>query len=153
MGKVDQYGMKSGIIKIIPPQEWKDSLAPLDEMIKQVRVREPIKQDIMGSNGTYRQVNILHGRSYNVPQWRQLCDQSEHQPPARRGERRANAEKHKPALRATRSSGASKSTAAAAKKRKGRVTRSRLRQRKRRWSIQLSRTLALRRKSVRTMPR
>jgi len=122
MGKVDQYGMKSGIIKIIPPQEWKDSLAPLDEMIKQVRVREPIKQDIMGSNGTYRQVNILHGRSYNVPQWRQLCDQSEHQPPARRGERRANAEKHKPALRATRSSGASKSTAAAAKKRKGRVT-------------------------------
>lgn len=96
MEKIDSYGMQSGIVKIIPPQEWKDSLPPLDNLIKQVRVREPIKQDIMGSNGTYRQVNILHQRSYNVPQWRQLCDQSEHQPPARRGERRANVEKPKP---------------------------------------------------------
>ncbi|KJK81482.1 hypothetical protein H634G_02741 [Metarhizium anisopliae BRIP 53293] len=97
MKKVDRYGMKSGIIKIIPPREWKDAQPPLDELVKHIRVREPIKQDIMGSNGTYRQVNILHGRSYNVPQWRQLCEQSEHQPPARRGERRANAEKPKPA--------------------------------------------------------
>ncbi|OAA52874.1 jumonji family transcription factor [Cordyceps fumosorosea ARSEF 2679] len=96
MKKVDSYGMTSGIIKIIPPQEWKDAQPKLDELIKQIRVREPIKQDIMGSNGTYRQVNILHGRSYNLPQWRQLCDQSEHQPPARRGERRANTDKPKP---------------------------------------------------------
>ncbi|KAG5922189.1 hypothetical protein E4U42_005571 [Claviceps africana] len=93
MTKVDCYGMKSGIIKIIPPPEWKATQPPLDELVKTIRVREPIKQDIMGSNGTYRQVNILHGRSYNVPQWRQLCEQSEHQPPARRGERRANADK------------------------------------------------------------
>ncbi|TQV91636.1 jumonji family transcription factor [Cordyceps javanica] len=96
MNKVDSYGMTSGIIKIIPPQEWKDAQPKLDELVKQIRVREPIKQDIMGSNGTYRQVNILHGRSYNLPQWRQLCDQSEHQPPARRGERRANTDKPKP---------------------------------------------------------
>ncbi|KAM5343077.1 hypothetical protein ACJ41O_014043 [Fusarium nematophilum] len=97
MEAVDSYGMKSGIIKIIPPQEWKDSLPKLDDLVKQVRVREPIKQDIMGSNGTYRQVNFVHGRSYNLPQWRQLCDQSEHQPPARRGERRVNADRPKPA--------------------------------------------------------
>lgn len=96
METVDSYGMKSGIIKIIPPEEWKESLPQLDELVKQVKVREPIKQDIMGSSGTYRQVNILHGRSYNVPQWRQLCEQSEHQPPARRGERRANADKVRP---------------------------------------------------------
>ena len=95
MSKVDSYGMTSGIIKVIPPQEWKDSQPKLDELVKRIRVREPIKQDIMGSNGTYRQVNILHGRSYNLPQWRNLCDQSEHQPPARRGERRANADKPK----------------------------------------------------------
>lgn len=100
MEAVDSYGMKSGIIKVIPPQEWKDALPKLDDLVKQVKVREPIKQDIMGSNGTYRQVNILHGRSYNLPQWRQLCDQSEHQPPARRGERRANAEKPKARTRA-----------------------------------------------------
>ena len=124
MEKVDKYGMRSGIIKIIPPQEWKDSLEPLDDMIKTIRVREPIKQDIMGSNGTYRQVNILHGRSYNIPQWKALCDQSEHQPPARRGERRANAEKHKP-TRSTRSTAAStsKSTTAPAKRKRGRPSR------------------------------
>ncbi|GAB1313443.1 hypothetical protein MFIFM68171_03653 [Madurella fahalii] len=126
MEKVDKYGMQSGIIKIIPPKEWKDSLPPLDDLVKQIRVREPIKQDIMGSNGTYRQVNILHQRSYNLPQWRQLCDQSEHQPPARRGERRANADR-KPATRsrAAAQSGASNETpASAVKKRKGgRVTR------------------------------
>ncbi|OLN86634.1 DNA damage-responsive transcriptional repressor RPH1 [Colletotrichum chlorophyti] len=95
MTKIDHYGMKSGIVKIIPPSEWKESLPKLDNLVKQIRVREPIKQDIMGSNGTYRQVNIVHQRSYNIPQWRQLCDQSEHQPPARRGERRANVEKPK----------------------------------------------------------
>ncbi|KAL2265322.1 hypothetical protein VTJ83DRAFT_6422 [Remersonia thermophila] len=98
MEKVDKYGMKSGIIKIIAPQEWKDSLPPIDDLIKRIRVREPIRQEIMGSNGTYRQVNILHQRTYNLPQWRQLCDQSEHQPPARRGERRLNADR-KPTTR------------------------------------------------------
>ncbi|PFH60562.1 hypothetical protein XA68_10767 [Ophiocordyceps unilateralis] len=96
MKQVDSYGMKSGIIKIIPPTEWKDAQPPLDDLVKYIKVREPIKQDIMGSNGTYRQVNILHGRSYNLPQWRQLCEQSEHQPPARRGERRAHADRPKP---------------------------------------------------------
>ncbi|KAL1908024.1 hypothetical protein Sste5344_006261 [Sporothrix stenoceras] len=121
MGKIDKYGMKSGIVKIIPPQEWKDSLEPLDDLVKPIKVREPIKQDIMGSNGTYRQVNILHQRTYNLPQWRQLCDQSEHQPPARRGERRANADKPKPAPRAraaataTATSGGAASNASAKK--------------------------------------
>lgn len=121
MAAVDRFGMKSGIIKIVPPEEWKDSLPNIDDLIKQVRVREPIKQDIMGSNGTYRQVNILHQRSYNIPQWRQLCDQSEHQPPARRGERRANADKPKPVTRSKPAPAAKSSTpAAAASARRGR---------------------------------
>ncbi|AEO71267.1 uncharacterized protein THITE_2123471 [Thermothielavioides terrestris NRRL 8126] len=128
MEKVDKYGMKSGIIKIIPPQEWKDALPPLDNLVKQIRVRDPIKQDIMGSNGTYRQVNILHQRSYNLPQWRQLCEQSEHQPPARRGERRANSDR-KPATRSraaaqpSASARSAPSAAPAKKRRGGRVTR------------------------------
>lgn len=131
MEKIDSYGMKSGIVKIIPPAEWKDSLPPLDDLVKMIRVREPIKQDIMGSNGTYRQVNILHQRSYNIPQWRQLCDQSEHQPPARRGERRAHVEKPKGPPRAPRAtrSVATSSTAkpapktAPGKKKRGRPAR------------------------------
>ncbi|KAI1826832.1 hypothetical protein F4861DRAFT_495363 [Xylaria intraflava] len=127
MEKVDSYGMKSGIIKIIPPQEWKDNLPALDDLVKQIRVREPIKQEIMGTSGTYRQVNILHQRSYNLPQWRQLCDQSEHQPPARRGERRAQAPsrpKGPPASASTGSKGRRSDDGAGANA-NGRLTRSR----------------------------
>jgi hypothetical protein len=85
--------MKHGIVKVIPPEEWLATQPRLDDIVKTVKVKEPIKQEIMGTGGTYRQANILHGRSYNLPQWRQLCDQSDHQPPAKRGERRANQDK------------------------------------------------------------
>ncbi|TAQ91132.1 hypothetical protein B7494_g576 [Chlorociboria aeruginascens] len=88
--KVKDYGMKHGIVKVIPPAEWKGKLPRLDQAIKTIKVKEPIAQDILGQSGIYRQTNIVHQRSYNLPQWRQLCEQSEHQPPARRGERRAN---------------------------------------------------------------
>ncbi|KAH8656944.1 hypothetical protein BGZ60DRAFT_531809 [Tricladium varicosporioides] len=93
MLKVNDYGMKSGIVKVIPPAEWKAAQPRLDETVKKIKIREPIKQDIMGTSGTYRQANIVHQRSYNLPQWRQLCEQSDHQPPAKRGERRANQDK------------------------------------------------------------
>ncbi|KAL6877848.1 hypothetical protein HDV57DRAFT_500688 [Trichoderma longibrachiatum] len=129
MTKVDSYGMKSGIIKIIPPAEWLDAQPPLDDLVKQIRVREPIKQDIMGSNGTYRQVNILHGRSYNIPQWRQLCEQSEHQPPARRGERRANADKPKPARRPAAPKPANITTTTPRTRGRGRPPKNRAKQR------------------------
>lgn len=125
MEKIDHYGMKSGIVKIIPPADWKEKLPDYHELVKQIRVREPIKQEIMGSSGTYRQVNILHQRSYNLPQWRQLCDQSEHQPPARRGERRANTERAKPATRSKPASSSSGPSASTSKGRGGRATRGR----------------------------
>ncbi|KAI9792329.1 MAG: hypothetical protein M1816_002554 [Peltula sp. TS41687] len=90
IAKIDKYGMKSGIVKVIPPKEWRDALPPLDEAVKTIKVKNPITQEIAGSQGTYRQVNIEKQRSYNLPQWRQLCEGSDHQPPARRGERRRN---------------------------------------------------------------
>jgi hypothetical protein len=102
---VNPYGMKSGIVKVIPPPEWVAAQPRLDEAIKTIRVKEPIKQDIMGTGGTYRQANFMHQRSYNLPQWRQLCNQSEHQPPAKRGERRMNQEKYTKPIPKTKSSG------------------------------------------------
>ncbi|KAJ9297307.1 hypothetical protein DTO271G3_4600 [Paecilomyces variotii] len=102
--KVDKYGMKSGIVKVIPPKEWSDSLPPLDEAVKSIRVKNPIMQEFHGSHGTYTQANIEKQRSYNLPQWKALCEESSHQPPARRGERRRNQE------RATRAPPAPKSS-------------------------------------------
>lgn len=31
--KIDHYGMKAGIVKVIPPQEWLDSLPDLDDKV------------------------------------------------------------------------------------------------------------------------
>ncbi|OAT07514.1 jumonji family transcription factor [Blastomyces gilchristii SLH14081] len=91
--KVDSYGMKSGVIKIIPPKEWTDALPSLEESVKTIRVKNPIMQEFHGSHGTFTQANIEKQRSYNLPQWKSLCEESSHQPPARRGERRRNQEK------------------------------------------------------------
>ncbi|KAH1740605.1 hypothetical protein KXV78_001315 [Aspergillus fumigatus] len=93
IGKVDHYGMRSGIIKVIPPKEWLDAQPPLDEAVKKIRVKNPIMQEFHGSHGTYTQANIERQRTYNLPQWKALCEESSHQPPARRGERRRNQER------------------------------------------------------------
>ena len=118
MKKINKYGMQSGIVKVVPPSEWHAVLPALDEAVKTIRVKEPIKQDIMGTSGTYRQANIVHQRSYNLPQWRQLCEQSDHQPPAKRGERRANREKIARSTPKTKAAASTPSTASS--KRRGR---------------------------------
>ncbi|KKK24596.1 jumonji family transcription factor [Aspergillus rambellii] len=93
INRIDKYGMRSGIVKVIPPREWSDSLPQLDEAIKKIRVKNPIMQEFHGSHGTYTQANIERQRSYNLPQWKALGEESSHQPPARRGERRRNQER------------------------------------------------------------
>lgn len=70
-----------------------ESLAALDEAVKTIRVKNPIMQEFHGSHGTYTQANIERQRTYNLPQWKTLCEESSHQPPARRGERRRNQER------------------------------------------------------------
>ncbi|KAL8991613.1 MAG: hypothetical protein Q9177_000016 [Variospora cf. flavescens] len=57
-----------------------------------VKVKNPITQEFHGTHGTYTQANIEKQRTYNLPQWRSLCEESNHQPPAKRGERRRNQE-------------------------------------------------------------
>ncbi|KAF3398269.1 DNA damage-responsive transcriptional repressor RPH1 [Penicillium rolfsii] len=90
--RIDKYGMQAGIVKVVPPKET-ESLPSLDEAVKTIRVKNPIMQEFHGSHGTYTQANIERQRTYNLPQWKGLCDESSHQPPARRGERRRNQER------------------------------------------------------------
>lgn len=70
-----------------------ESLGPLDDAVKTIRVKNPIMQEFHGSHGTYTQANMERQRTYNLPQWKSLCEESSHQPPARRGERRRNQER------------------------------------------------------------
>jgi len=62
-------------------------------MVKTIKVKNPISQEFHGSQGTWTQANMEKQRSYSLPQWRALCEESNHQPPARRGERRRNQER------------------------------------------------------------
>ena len=71
----------------------RDSLPSLDEQVKTIKVKNPITQEFHGTHGTYTQANIEKQRSYNLPQWKALTEESSHQPPAKRGERRRNQEK------------------------------------------------------------
>ncbi|KAK3709558.1 hypothetical protein LTR37_010779 [Vermiconidia calcicola] len=91
--KIDKYGMKSGIVKVIPPKEWRDSLPALDENIKGIKIKNPITQEFNGTQGIYTQQNVEKQRSYNLPEWKALTNETHHQPPAKRGERRRNQEK------------------------------------------------------------
>ncbi|USW53119.1 Putative Zinc finger, PHD-type, JmjC domain, JmjN domain, Zinc finger, RING/FYVE/PHD-type [Septoria linicola] len=88
--KIDKYGMKSGIVKVIPPKEWRDSLPELNEKVKGIRIKNPITQEFNGTFGTYTQQNVEKQRSYNLPEWKALTEETQHQPPAKRGERRKN---------------------------------------------------------------
>ncbi|KAF2002448.1 hypothetical protein P154DRAFT_520925 [Amniculicola lignicola CBS 123094] len=86
--KIDKYGMKSGIVKIIPPKEWRNALPDLSEAVKSIKVKNPITQEFAGQHGIYTQANIEKQRSYSLPEWRALSFEAHHQPPAKRGERR-----------------------------------------------------------------
>ena len=68
-----------------------ESLSKLDEAVKTVKIKNPIMQDVTGTGGLYKLQNIEKQRTYNIVEWRELCEETVHQPPARRGERRNGA--------------------------------------------------------------
>ncbi|KKY18467.1 putative jumonji family transcription [Phaeomoniella chlamydospora] len=89
MNAVNPYGMKSGIALVDPPEEWKRDTKDLSEKVKMIKVKNPISQAFNGMGGFWTQENMEKLRTYNLPQWKALCEQSEHQPPAQRGTARA----------------------------------------------------------------
>jgi hypothetical protein len=70
----------------------RDAQRDLSGAVKAIRVKNPITQEFAGTHGKYTQANIEKQRSYNLPQWKALTEESNHQPPARRGERRRQAD-------------------------------------------------------------
>jgi len=70
--------------------------------VRNIVVKNPITQEIStsGSHGTFTAANVEKQRSYNLPQWKALTEEMQHQPPARRGENRKRQEKPKPVTKA-----------------------------------------------------
>ena len=85
-------------VKIAKAFHRTDSLPALDEQVRSIKVKNPITQEFNGTQGKFTQANMEKQRSYNLPQWKAVTEESSHQPPAKRGERRRNQE------RATRAS-------------------------------------------------
>ena len=71
----------------------RESVTNLDEYIKRIKIKNPITQEFNGTQGIYTQQNVEKQRSYNLPEWKALTEETQHQPPAKRGERRRNQEK------------------------------------------------------------
>ncbi|KAF9437371.1 hypothetical protein BGZ76_001039 [Entomortierella beljakovae] len=78
------YGREAGLVKIIPPKEWTASLPDLSERLSSVRIKTPIIQHIRGTKGIYTQTNIESRKSYTVPEFKSLSNDSDHRPPSRK---------------------------------------------------------------------
>ena len=68
VGGVNPYGMQSGIVLIDPPEEWKRARKALDDVVKTIKIKNPIMQEFHGAQGVYTQRNMEKMRSYNLPQ-------------------------------------------------------------------------------------
>lgn len=89
---INQYGMKSGIVKVVPPPEWVALLKGTytEDNLLQVKIRNPIVQNInvtAGYLGVFSLQNVERQRSYNIFQWKELLKKHNHSPPARRKSR------------------------------------------------------------------
>jgi len=61
-------------------------LPPLDDRVKNIKLKNAIEQQFAGSGGVFRQTNLEKRRVYSLPEWREVCESTDHQPPVRRGE-------------------------------------------------------------------
>lgn len=68
--------MRSGIVKVIPPTEWAESLPPMSaQTLSQVQIKSPIQQNMMGTAGIFRAQNIEKNktRPLSVREWFDKC--------------------------------------------------------------------------------
>lgn len=81
MNKVEVWGMRSGIVKVIPPKQWSDSLPPLTDQLASVKLKSPIEQHMFGHGGLFRQQNIEKRRVFSVREWAELCNKDDRRAP------------------------------------------------------------------------
>ncbi|KAG6868897.1 hypothetical protein C0993_008195 [Termitomyces sp. T159_Od127] len=81
VSRIECWGMKSGIVKIIPPKEWSDSLPSLKEQLVSAKIRTPIEQHMFGSGGRFRQENMEKRRVMSTREWFELCAKDEFRAP------------------------------------------------------------------------
>ncbi|EJF57709.1 hypothetical protein DICSQDRAFT_111328 [Dichomitus squalens LYAD-421 SS1] len=77
MTRVEPWGMRSGIVKIIPPKEWTERLPSIVPQLHNVALKNPIEQHMIGQGGRFHQQNIEKRRTLSVREWAELCAHEE----------------------------------------------------------------------------
>ncbi|KAG8690091.1 hypothetical protein FRC09_012145, partial [Ceratobasidium sp. 395] len=73
MERVEVWGRRSGIVKVIPPKEWTDSLSSTTPRLAGIKLKHPIEQHMVGKTGLFRQQNEERRHTYSVRDWAALC--------------------------------------------------------------------------------
>ncbi|PIL32652.1 transcription factor [Ganoderma sinense ZZ0214-1] len=73
MNRVEPWGMRSGIVKIIPPKEWTEQLPSVVPQLDKVKLKSPIEQHMLGQEGRYQQQNIEKRKALSLREWAELC--------------------------------------------------------------------------------
>ncbi|OCB91045.1 JmjC-domain-containing protein [Sanghuangporus baumii] len=81
MNRVECWGMRSGIIKIIPPKEWIDALPSTLPQLSSVRINSPIEQHMLGHAGLFRVQNVVRRKAVSVREWAELCAKEDYRAP------------------------------------------------------------------------
>ncbi|WWC59996.1 uncharacterized protein I303_102559 [Kwoniella dejecticola CBS 10117] len=70
------WGQYSGIVKIIPPEEWKSSLPPIPKSTLSRRtINTPIQQNFLGASGLFKVANVPKNknRPLSMKEWFDKC--------------------------------------------------------------------------------
>ncbi|WVN90424.1 uncharacterized protein L203_105660 [Cryptococcus depauperatus CBS 7841] len=82
--KTTAWGQYSGITKVIPPPEWTTAVPPIQKSsIANVRIIDPIQQNLIGSSGLFRIANVVRNkrRPLTVEEWFKKCKDKKHSGP------------------------------------------------------------------------
>ena len=123
MNKIECWGMRSGIVKVIPPKEWSESwschiiftnnssfriesLPSIIPQLREIQINRPIEQHMIGHGGLFRQENLEKRKFMSVREWVDLCRTDDLRAPGvqevGQTRRRGNPEVPVPRLRRTR---------------------------------------------------
>ncbi|KAH9979809.1 JmjC domain, hydroxylase-domain-containing protein [Russula compacta] len=82
MNNIECWGMRSGIVKVIPPKQWTDALPSLTTQLANVKLKNPIEQHMLGHGGLFRQQNVEKRRVFSVREWAELCSKEDRRAPS-----------------------------------------------------------------------
>ncbi|KAJ6589191.1 JmjC domain, hydroxylase-domain-containing protein [Mycena capillaripes] len=99
MNRVEAWGRRSGIVKVVPPKEWKDALPDVKPQLAGVKIKSPIEQFMRGRAGLFRQENMEKRKLMSVREWAELCAKDEFRAPGKDQVGKHNNPSALPALR------------------------------------------------------